>query len=123
MIFQVPPKDHHRSRALSPSSPIDHNLDHLADLAQWEAELALDPACAELTPDSAEVESALVRRLSPGTGPTRQAGALPPARGDPRAGRVRDAGGRHGQRHGDLAVGRPVLPGTSSDASVPAATA
>jgi hypothetical protein len=49
---------------VSLSSPIDHNLDHLADLALWEAELALDPAAAELAPDSVEVESALVKRLS-----------------------------------------------------------
>jgi hypothetical protein len=46
---------------VSPSSPIDHNhlLDHLADLALWEAELALDPAAAESAPDSVAVESAL----------------------------------------------------------------
>lgn len=49
---------------MSTSSPIDHNLDHLADLALWEAELALDPAGSPLAPGSVEVESALVKRLS-----------------------------------------------------------
>jgi predicted transposase YbfD/YdcC len=49
---------------VSTSSPIDHTLDHLADLALWEAELACDPAGAESAPDSTQVESALVARLS-----------------------------------------------------------
>ncbi|HZN17083.1 MAG TPA: ISAs1 family transposase [Micromonosporaceae bacterium] len=48
---------------MSTSSLIDHNLDYLADLALWEAELALDPAAAELASDSVEIESALVKRL------------------------------------------------------------
>lgn len=63
VIFQVPHRRIIGAALVSPSSPIDHNLDHLADLALWEAELALDSTGTESAPESVEVESALVKRL------------------------------------------------------------
>ncbi len=77
MIFRVStPEDRLRSRArlVSSSSPISPVVDHLADLALWEAELAVDPGGV----DPLSVASSLVDRLGQVPDPRRLRGLRHP---------------------------------------------
>ncbi|GAA2532006.1 ISAs1 family transposase [Pilimelia columellifera] len=64
---------------MSSSSPINHVVDHLADLAMWEAELAVDPAGVDAVPaDPLSVVSSLFDRLAQVPDPRRLRGLRHP---------------------------------------------
>jgi hypothetical protein len=91
---------------VSSSSPINPVVDHLADLALWEAELAADCAGVDsVAADPLSVASSLLDRLRQVPDPRRLRGVAASAAGDFDADRVRDPRGRQRLGDGDPAVG------------------